>query len=133
MERSARAGHLIAAVVLPLLAFPCGARAAADPSLAADLAAQALALHLDHDPEWLRLGHWRKRLVSGFKSEADGPDFFLATDGKTNPAAELEATLRGMYGALQLSDEQRARKTVPPECRFPARAAWLIGKLRPAV
>jgi len=96
------------------------------------LVAQARGLGLDRREEWLRLGHWRKRLFGGFQSEADGPDFFLAKNGKSDPAAELEATLRALYGQVQLTDEQRARKAVPPQCRFPARAAWLLGELRPA-
>ena len=122
---------VIRAVLLPLLAGLLAPRAAAAVSPASDLAARAHELHLAEDIGWLRLGHWRKTLTSGYQSQADGPDFFLAEDGKTNPAAELTATLRAMYGELQLSDEQRARQVVPPECRFPARAAWLIGKLQP--
>lgn len=117
---------------LPLLAVSFAPRAAAGVSAAAELAAQARALHLEEDREWLRLGHWHRTLLGGYKSQADGPDFFLAADGKTNPGAELAATLQAMYGELRLSDEQRARNVVTPECRFPARMGWLLGKLRPA-
>lgn len=37
---------------------------------------------------WLKLLHYYKG-----KSRADGENFFLATDGKTNPAAEMNATI----------------------------------------
>lgn len=117
-------------MLIPLLASLAARAAEVGPEVDA-LVAQARALGLDRREEWLRLGHWRKRLFGGFQSEADGPDFFLANNGKDDPAAELEATLRALYGQLSLTDEQRARNTVPPQCRFPARAAWLLGELRP--
>src|SRR5438105_11274400 len=88
-----------------------------------DLLTAAHAKKLADDPAWRRLGHWQ-----GGKSQAEG-DFFVAPDGKTNPAAELDATLRGMFGLIPLTAEQVARKAVPAECRFPARAMWLMQKL----
>jgi hypothetical protein len=114
---------------LPLLAWPCAARAAADVSPVGDLIARARALRLEEQTEWIRLGHWRRTLTGGWKSEAEGLDFFLAETGKRDPGAELEATLRGIFGEIPLTADQLARKVVPAACRFPARAAWLFGKL----
>ena len=42
---------------------------------------------------WYILLHY-KNGFSGMKSLVDDPDFFLAPDGKRNPQAELDATIR---------------------------------------
>jgi hypothetical protein len=85
------------------------------------LVQRARNLALWQEVTWLRLGHYRTTLLGGYESEVDGGEFFLATDGKTNPRAELEATLRAFFWApvaLKQSAEQ-------PFCRFPARLLWL--------
>ncbi len=100
-------------------------QAAPDPTYLAELVARARALRLARDPGWLRLGHWRPRLLrGGWKSEADGAAFFRAPRGKTDPAAELEATLAGFLDASPAQDELD-----DAQCRFPARFAFLAGKL----
>lgn len=116
-------------MLLPLLASLLGARAAADVSGVEALIARARAERLSGDTAWIRLGHWRRTLGGGWKSEADGADFFLASEGKSDPARELEATLRAIFGLVPLSADQTARGVLPAFCRFPARAAWLVGKL----
>ena len=78
---------------------------------------------LAEDPAWLRLGHWRKGL-GGWKSEVDGREFFLAPGGKTDPAAELEATLEGLFSPGPFADE-----LADPFCRFPARVQFLAARL----
>ena len=113
-----------------LLTVPSGAWAAADASSVDGVVAQARRLGLAHERQWLKLGHWQPTLLGGFKSQADGMDFFLAPDGKRSPEAELEATLRALFGQLQRTPDQVARKIQPALCRFPARAAWLVGKLQ---
>src|SRR5437660_237742 len=117
---------LKALVLGSLLAWAMPARAA---SSLQELIARARALRLAEEPQWIKLGHWHKTLLGGLKSEADGPDFFLAPDGARDPAAELEATLRGVLGSIELKEEEKARGLLPPPCRFPARAAWLHAKL----
>src|SRR5438552_6974121 len=111
-----------------LIALLCLSRASWSVEFVDELIVAAHAARLADDPAWIRLGHWQPRLIGGWKSQAQG-DFFLAPDGKTNPAAELDATLRGMFGLIPLTAEQIARKSVPPACRFPARAVWLMQKL----
>jgi hypothetical protein len=74
-------------------------------------------------PMWWRLLHYRSGLF-GVASEADGSPFFNAADGKTNPEAELAATLRAFFGPGP-SDEGLQH----PFCRFPARLAWLNAQL----
>ena len=63
-----------------------------------------------------------KRSGSGKKSLVDDPRFFLAPDGKTNPSAELEATIRGFFREVEAGDDH-------PRCRFVARYAWLKERL----
>jgi hypothetical protein len=113
-------------------AAPLAGSGAPDPTYLPELLAAARARALARDRAWLRLGHWRHRLLGGWKGEADGPGFFLAPHGKTDPEAELEATLRGFF-----SDREAAPAGPPlsdpslehPQCRFPARFAWLAAAL----
>jgi hypothetical protein len=70
----------------------------------------AFAQNLDfaHTPAWLKLLHYQKSIF-GYKSQADGKEFFLSSDGKTNPKAELKAYL----------DEFAKNPEIA--CQFPAR------------
>lgn len=120
-------------MLLPaLLALALAADAAADapsapaplPDLAA-LVARADALRLAEDPGWLRLGHWRPRWLPGVKGDPDGPGFYLAPHGKTDPAAELRATLAGLLEPPPGTPDELD----DPFCRFPARLLYLAGRL----
>jgi hypothetical protein len=51
---------------------------------------------LHEDPYWRILMHYKKGL-RGYTSLIDDPAFFLAPDGKTNPEAELCATLKAFF------------------------------------
>ncbi|WP_242344909.1 Lnb N-terminal periplasmic domain-containing protein [Anaeromyxobacter terrae] len=90
---------------------------------AAPLVARARASRLAEDPGWLRLGHWRRGL-RGLRSEVDGREFFLAKTGKIDPAAELEATIEGLFSPGPFAEE-----LADPFCRFPARVAFLAARL----
>ena len=102
------------------------------------LVAQAEALRLDEYKAWLRLGHWRPR-IAGLKSDADGPGFFLSRDGRTDPKAELEATIRGLFrsptereiqgNTLRVTSDNQPPPLQHPVCRFPARVLFLASKL----
>jgi hypothetical protein len=113
----------LAAALALLAAPPAGAGEADAPPYLGELLLRARAQRLAEDPGWLRLGHWRRTPV-GWKSEADGPRFFRSLRGKTRPAAELEATLRGFFDARPVSDELD-----DAQCRFPARLAFLSARL----
>jgi hypothetical protein len=99
--------------------------------------AQARRERLWQRTTWLRLGHYRPRLFGGYVSEADGKDFFVAREGKTDPAAELEATLRAFFLAPEPlppppPQDPKAPPALPldhPFCRFPARLLWLTQEL----
>jgi hypothetical protein len=72
---------------------------------------------------WWRLLHYRSGLF-GVASEVDAGHFFNSPDGKTEPEAELDATLRGFFSPGP-GDEGIQH----PFCRFPARLAWLNAEL----
>ncbi len=65
---------------------------------------------LSESKEWLRLVHYKKTILGRYKSEADGTDFFISSDGKSNPLNELEQTL--------VKFTKRDLKYI---CQFPAR------------
>lgn len=75
--------------------------------------------------EWLNLLHFKPYpLWPGSRSLADDPAFFNAPDGKTNAAAELEATLKAFFSTIGETD-----KLQNPQCRFIARYHWLDQQL----
>ena len=88
-----------------------------DPTV---LVARAKQQKLAESKEWLRLGHYRGSKGS-YESEIDGPTFFLSPRGKEDPAAELEATIRGVLSAGKENEQ--------PACRFPARTMFLLEKI----
>lgn len=59
---------------------------------------------------------------SGYLSQVDDARFFTAADGKQNPQAELQSTLRAFYLPVE-GDAQHA------QCRFIARFNWLKQQL----
>jgi len=63
------------------------------------------------------------RSVRGMReSIIDDQRFFLAADGKSNPASEMSATIAGFFAPDFLGDNH-------PLCRFPARYEWLKSEL----
>ena len=76
---------------------------------------------LHNERYWHILLHYKKTL-RGAESVIDDPRFFLAQDGKYNPQAELEATLRAFFNP----PDDPAN---PPLCRFIARYRWLREQL----
>ena len=74
-------------------------------------------------PSWLALGHYRRSPFGlGWRSEADAASFFLSSNGKTDPKAELHATLSAFLHDLS---EPPKRLSDNSFCRFPARKLWL--------
>ncbi len=69
------------------------------------------------DPQWLNLVHYKKTLT-GYKSQADGKEFFLSPEGKTSPSSELSAFI----AELHKNDPDPLKNAY---CRFPARYRWL--------
>ena len=67
-----------------------------------------------NSPQWLRLLHYQPAWTTEYKSLLDGEDFFFAKDGKTNPLAELKASLEAMSQNLQVGKLKQH-----PQCAFP--------------
>ncbi len=82
---------------------------------------QAGSLGVSTSREWDVLLHYRHK---GDKQESiiDDRRFFLATNGKTDPAAELTATINSLFDSAEAGDEH-------PRCRFPARFELLQSRL----
>lgn len=95
-----------------------------DPTYLPELQSRAAALKLSGTRFWLLLGHNEPNWLGGYTSQADGPGLFLAPTGKTDPNAELHATLAAFF----------TPRSVPPgqmtaQCTFPARFRWLKEQL----
>ena len=80
---------------------------------------------LADDREWHLLLHYRENLFGGHTSEQDDPGFFMSPDGKTDPQAELDATLKQFF-----SEELVGRSKQPAQCAFIARYHWLRERLQ---
>ncbi len=86
-----------------------------DPKQLSELAASS---------EWLALGHYHSnRFTSGHTSQADDPSFFLSERGKTDPKAELRATVQALTQPVTGDHNSH------PRCEFPARDRWLQSRL----
>ena len=119
---------MLRAPVAVLLAVCCLAEAAsaeADGGYLAELIERSRELRLADAPQWRRLLHYHEswfdlRAASG----ADTPSFFLAKTGRTDPQAELEATLASFFEPPP-ADPNRE----PAQCAFIARRDWLAREL----
>ena len=95
------------------------------PPYLQELIAQALKDKLHEQRYWHLLLHYRPNLIDGHTSEVDDSEFFLADKGKTDPEAELRATLTSFF-----SDTLVSRSQQPAQCAFVARYHWLNEKLK---
>ena len=99
------------------------ALAAGDPSYLPELQAQARQQRLAQAPYWHKLLHYRSNhLLPGVTSIVDSALFYTAATGKTDPQAELDATLASFF-----SDTPRFEE--PTQCRTKARYEWLRRQL----
>jgi hypothetical protein len=81
---------------------------------------QAERLGLAHHPTWLQLLHYER---GSKRSTVLTDNFFLSPEGKTNPHAELLATIKAYFAPWGENVNEHAR------CRFPARYFWLSQQL----
>ncbi len=118
----------IVLLLLILLLAPASPVDAGEPTENAylvELINQGLQAKLASEREWHLLLHYRKDLFGGHTSEQDDPGFFMSPDGKTDPQAELDATLKQFF-----SEELVGRSKQPAQCAFIARYEWLRNQLR---
>ena len=109
-----------------LIAVLAPLAAAADEAYLAELVARSRELRLAERPEWRKLVHYEPDLLGpGLHSLIDSAWFFNSPRGKTDPQAELEATLAAFF-----SDVQETAERQNPQCAFIARHAWLEAELK---
>lgn len=106
-------------------ALPVDAFGSPDSTYLAELIDKGLQTKLAGEREWHLLLHYRKNLFGGHTSEQDDPGFFMSPDGKTDPQAELDATLKQFF-----SEELVGRSKQPAQCAFIARYHWLRERLQ---
>lgn len=124
---------LVGAVVFPLLVLLVSlfvpslssAQSSDRDSYLAQLIEQAQQEKLADQREWHLLLHYRKGIFGGYESEQDDPGFFMSPNGKTDPAAELSATLAQFFSA-----DLVGRSKQPAQCAFIARYHWLKEQLK---
>lgn len=104
--------------------IPSSARA--ENAYLPELIQNARQLHLSEDPYWRLLLHVRRNVYGRLQSDIDEPFFFLSAKGRRDPELELEATLAAFFQPPPVDLET----TLHPQCRYPARYAWLIEKLQ---
>jgi hypothetical protein len=122
----------IPTLLLPLVAafvllYSAGVATAEEPSpnsYLEELLGQARSLRLADEREWRLLLHYRPRLFGGYESEQDDPGFFMSPNGKTDPQAELDATLAQFF-----SKDLVGRSQQPAQCALIARYHWLKERL----
>jgi len=115
---------LAAALLAVGMVRPAAAEPAKSDPYVEQLVQLARSKQLARDEQWIRLVHYRKTLFGNWESEADGGPFFNAAEGKSDPEAELFATVRGFFGPAS-----KDPKLDHPLCRFPARFSWLDEQL----
>ena len=104
--------------------FAWGSKPSSNEYLGA-LLFQSHAKKLHETRYWHLLLKYEKSATGGYVSEADGMAFFNSPEGKTNPRAELEATLRNFF--MDSGDLPKGQEH--PQCNFPARYKWLKREL----
>lgn len=112
---------------LLFILFFCGTiplLSAAEPSYWQSLLQKAQTQQLAKHRVWHILLHYQPN-NNGWLSEVDDPKFFLAPTGKTQPKAELMATLKAFF----TPPVKPASQTQHPQCAFIARYHWLNEQL----
>lgn len=118
--------HFLFAIVLGAVVFHVnishGQVAAAD--YLEELIGRARAASLHDQRYWHLLLHYRSNWAGSYESEVDEAGFFLSSAGKSDPQAELAATLGAFF-----STEPVGRSRQPARCAFVARYQWLKSQL----
>jgi len=99
--------------------------ASGDEAYLAELIRRSAETNLADAREWHLLLHYRANVLgSDYTSEVDDPHFFLAPQGKTDPQAELAATLGAFFSTAKVGQSEQ-----PAQCAFIARYHWLTAAL----
>jgi len=90
-----------------------------------ELIRQARTQGLAQKRYWQLLVHYKKTTFGAYESQEDGPEFFNSPTGKTDPEAELIATLKNFFKPIENLKPGQEH----PQCNFPARYKWLKARL----
>lgn len=110
-----------------IMAVGIGSARAFDTDYLRELQQRALEQRLHEDRYWHKLLHYKADLFGGgYTSLVDSPEFFNAADGKTDPRAELLATLEGFFSQenVRREDVRQSR-----QCAYIERFHWLKRRL----
>src|SRR5687767_13353701 len=115
----------LVALLLLATGIPASAGEAFDSEAARATIAQADHLDLADDSQWLKLVHYRRSSFSrdAYQSDILTESFFLATGGQRDPKEELHRTIEALLTPVVENPDDH------PQCRFPARLAWLQTRL----
>ena len=80
--------------------------------------------NLANSDEWHRVIHYQPTVFGGFESDIDDQRFFLAHNGKTDPEAELHATISSFFAG-----EFDGNSSLDTRCIFTARYSYLKSAL----
>ncbi len=83
---------------------------------------------LGNSDEWRKVLHYSPHWFRGDSSLLDGPDYFLSPDGKTDPYAELLASVRKLNDP-KAREGMTGKLKQPLRCAFPFRTEWLSKRL----
>lgn len=108
-------------MAVPVNATELSAQQMADVTTMLALAKKS---HLAQRPEWLKINLYHP-LWGGQVSRVDDPTYFISPQGKSDPQAELEATIRG---AFEVEMAQQSRQ--PSVCRWIARYQFLSRSMK---
>lgn len=125
MKKSlSRLNQLTQAFIFSLAMWLTATASASEVDYQRQLLAQAERQHLWDDPYWRILLHYEPDFIGRLHSTATSSWFFRAPDGRSNPRAELNATLLAFFDDQPITPHQE-----PAVCVYPARYAWLKQRL----
>ncbi|NCN28161.1 DUF4105 domain-containing protein [bacterium] len=81
--------------------------------------------NLAFSKKWQKLLHYDQLMFGGYKSQADGKDFFLSDRGKTDPVAELRANIEAFKKPYVKEEADKHAR-----CMFPLRFKWLATEFK---
>lgn len=117
-----------------LLVSPSIFAKASSVSYEAELVAFSRSRNLSEQRQWHRILLMTPNWVKSTRSLVDDDSFFFAKDGKTDPEAELKATLHAFFQSDNPSPRDPTLAFAPPnphpQCTFPARFKWLNKQLQ---
>ncbi len=108
-----------------------GAGASAQNSLTAeDIIAKAHKAQLSESTQWRKLLHFQQSIFGRWESQADGPAFFIAPQGKQDASAELDADIHAFFSKDVRNLEALKRKLQTAYCQLPARRRYIESSLQ---